>query len=72
MAYYDTTRTAPFGAITAFRAVTGIERALAAVKTWNVTRRTENELSKLSDRELDDIGLNRSWIGDVAEGFARR
>ena len=65
-------RTAPFGAITAFRAVTVFERSFTALKTWNVTRQTEDQLSKLSDRELDDIGLHRGWIGDVAGAYARR
>jgi len=31
-------------------------------------RRTVNELSQLSDRELADIGLNRSDIPHIAAG----
>lgn len=33
-----------------------------AISTWNDTRVTRNELSKLTARELDDIGLCR---GDI-------
>lgn len=35
---------------------------IAAVSAWNDTRMTRKALSKLSDRELEDIGLTR---GDV-------
>ena len=62
MAAYETSRTAPFGAISIFRAVQGISGMLAAVSAWNDARITRNALSKLSDRELDDIGLCR---GDI-------
>jgi uncharacterized protein YjiS (DUF1127 family) len=62
MAATETTRPAPFGAITTFRAVTLIERALRALRNWNDARVTRKELSKLSDRELDDIGLCRADI----------
>jgi len=33
---------------------------------WRNYRRTYNELSKLSNRELDDLGLNRYDIPSVA------
>lgn len=33
---------------------------------WKETRRTVNELSHLTDRELRDIGINRSDIYAVA------
>jgi uncharacterized protein YjiS (DUF1127 family) len=35
-------------------------------------RRTLNELARLSDRELADIGVHRANIGAVARGFASR
>ena len=35
-------------------------------------RRTVAELSRLTDRELDDIGLTRSDIPRVAYGLARK
>lgn len=37
---------------------------VATVAQWNAARVTRSELSKLSDRELSDIGLSR---GDIAE-----
>lgn len=40
---------------------------LASVIAWNDKRITARELNKLSDRELDDIGLCRADIDDVVE-----
>jgi uncharacterized protein YjiS (DUF1127 family) len=62
MAAVETTRPAPFGAITTYRAVNGLSNVLAAFAAWNDARVTRNALNKLSDRELDDIGLCR---GDI-------
>ena len=66
MAAFDITRTnygAPglFGRIGA--AFTGV---LGMVVAWNDARVTRNALAKLSDRELEDIGLVRGDIDDVA------
>jgi uncharacterized protein YjiS (DUF1127 family) len=63
MAAVETTRPAPFGAITTYRAISGFSVALGAVKAWNDARVTRNALAKLTDRELDDIGLCR---GDIS------
>ncbi|MTH77650.1 DUF1127 domain-containing protein [Paracoccus aestuariivivens] len=41
-------------------------KLLAAVAAWNDARVTKNALSRLSDRELDDIGLTRGDIERVA------
>ena len=65
MAAYETSRTAPFGAISIFRAVQGVSSMLAAVAAWNDARVTRKALSKLSDRELDDIGLCRGDIETI-------
>ncbi len=62
MAAFETTRPAPFGAISIFRTVQFISNALIAFSNWNDARVTRNTLAKLSDRELDDIGLCR---GDI-------
>ena len=62
MAAIETTRPAPFGAITTYRAVNGLSNVFAALSTWNDARITRKALGKLSDRELDDIGLCR---GDI-------
>ncbi|OYU19285.1 MAG: hypothetical protein CFE34_06065 [Rhodobacteraceae bacterium PARR1] len=62
MAAFETTRPAPFGAISIFRLVTFVGDTFATVAEWNDARVTRNALGKLSDRELDDIGLCR---GDI-------
>lgn len=62
MAVYDAPRTtAPAAGLSGiFSSIIG---SLAA---WNDARITRNALSKLSDRELEDIGLCRSDIESVA------
>ncbi len=62
MAAFDTTRPAPFGAISIFRFVQFVSDAFLSLSSWNDARVTRSALGKLSDRELDDIGLCR---GDV-------
>ena len=62
MAAYETSRPAPFGAISIFRAVQGASGLLAMLAAWNDARITRKALGKLTDRELDDIGLCR---GDI-------
>lgn len=52
-------RAAGFGSIFA--------RAFGAFAAWNDARVTRNALSKLSARELDDIGLCYGDIDDIAE-----
>lgn len=39
-----------------------VSAVLGRITAWNEARITRNALSKLSDRELDDIGLTR---GDI-------
>jgi uncharacterized protein YjiS (DUF1127 family) len=39
---------------------------LAALHRWLRYRNTLQELSRLSDRELDDLGIHRGDISDVA------
>jgi uncharacterized protein YjiS (DUF1127 family) len=43
----------------------------AAVSTWNDARQTRKSLNALSTRELEDIGLCRGDIDDVAQGNFR-
>ena len=66
MAATNTTRTAPLGAITTYRFIQFASTGLSAVANWNDRRMTRNALGKLSDRELDDIGLCRGDIDNVA------
>jgi len=42
-----------------------IASAFNALVSWNDARVTRNALSKLTDRELDDIGLCRGDIEDI-------
>lgn len=63
MAAYESSRVAPFGAVTIFRAVQFFSEINMNFSRWNDARLTRNALGKLTDRELDDIGLCR---GDVA------
>jgi uncharacterized protein YjiS (DUF1127 family) len=47
------------------------ERWWVAYLTWQLERATIAHLSKLSDRELRDVGLNRSEIPAVVRGACR-
>lgn len=62
MATIETSHTAPLGAITVFRMVQSVSNAAHMFQVWNSGRATRKALSKLSNRELDDIGLCR---GDI-------
>jgi len=62
MAAHVTSAAAPFGAISMFRSVQVVGTTIAAVSAWNDARVTRTALGKLSNRELDDIGLCR---GDI-------
>ena len=41
-------------------------QASEAYLAWSVYRRTYNELSSLSARDLNDLGINRSTIRSIA------
>ena len=41
----------------------------AAFSAWNIERQTRNALIQLSDRELEDIGLCRGDIDQVARSL---
>lgn len=62
MAAVEMTRPAPYGAITTFRAISAATNVFGVFAAWNDARVTRKALNKLSDRELDDIGLCR---GDI-------
>lgn len=42
------------------------------IAAWNDARVTRKSLSALTDRELDDLGLVRGDIDDIARGTFRR
>ena len=62
MAAYETSRAAPFGAVSIFRSVQVLAGITATLSAWNDARITRKALGRLSDRELDDIGLSRADI----------
>ncbi|MDT1064077.1 DUF1127 domain-containing protein [Paracoccus sp. CPCC 101403] len=45
-----------------------VSRLSAMIGGWNEARATRRELNRLTDRELDDIGLSRGDIERVARG----
>jgi uncharacterized protein YjiS (DUF1127 family) len=65
MAAVETTRPAPFGAITTYRAVNGMSNIARVLSDWNDARVTRKALNRLTDRELDDIGLCRGDIDHI-------
>lgn len=65
MAAFETTRPAPLGALSIFRAVNGVGGMFSMLANWNDARVTRKALSKLSDRELDDIGLCRGDVDQI-------
>ena len=72
MAAFDTTRTT-YGAPGLFgRIGDALSTAIANVVAWNDQRVTRNALNKLSDRELEDIGMVRGDIDYVALGHQIR
>ena len=44
------------------------KRQVTAYNEWKATRSTINELNKLTDRELNDIGIARGDIYAIARG----
>ncbi len=61
MAAIDTTTRAPIGTISTPRFFSIFQ----AVRDWNDARVTRGALNRLSDRELDDIGLTRADIARI-------
>ena len=64
MAAFDTNRTA--NVMSAGRVTRAIANAFGSVIAWNDARVTRNALTKLTARELDDIGLSRDEIDAIA------
>ena len=69
MASFDTSRTA--SALSAGNVASFFTNMFSAVAGWNDARITRNSLSKLSARELDDIGLSYGDIEAVATRIVR-
>jgi len=68
MATFENTRTATAGTLSGGRLGKFITAAVATIAAWNDARVTRNALAKLSDRELDDIGLMRGDIDTLLSG----
>ena len=64
MAYLNTTFQAALGHGFADAISRAAYRIATAVSDWNTARRTRKALARLSDRELDDIGLSRADIAN--------
>jgi uncharacterized protein YjiS (DUF1127 family) len=60
----------PFGA--GFGATGVLAAIVGKLAAWNDARVTRKGLSALSDRELDDLGLVRGDIDDIANGTFKR
>lgn len=66
MTISNTTSRLPFGALTVHRIVTFASEIGERYRTWAETRRTADILRRLDDDQLDDIGLTRGDIEDLA------
>lgn len=62
MAAFETTHLTVDGLSFGGRLSETITKFFGTFAAWNDARMTRNALAKLSDRELDDIGLSRSDI----------
>ena len=68
MAAFDSSRVFYGSASVAGRALAPFNTLFAAIAAWNDARLTRKALSGLTDRELNDIGLARGDIENVARG----
>ncbi|MEM6739771.1 MAG: DUF1127 domain-containing protein [Pseudomonadota bacterium] len=67
MAFFDTTRPQAAGSISR-----GVTAFFAGLQAWREAARTRRALSKLTDRELADIGLHRSDLDMLTRREAAR
>ncbi len=65
MAIMEPPRPVPFGAISILRTVQFFQDLREGFGVWNNRRTTRKELSRLSDRELEDIGICRGDIDTI-------
>lgn len=72
MSVYETNHPVPLGSVATLRVVNLFERAYDAVLSWRNARATKGALARLTDLQLNDIGLTRAHIVAVAEDLARR
>ena len=67
MATYDNTRPMADGHLFGVR----LNKFFGAIAAWNDARVTRNALMKLSDHELDDLGLHRGDIEAMSSTLRR-
>ncbi len=65
MAAFETTRLTVDGLSFGGRLSETFTSMFGTLAAWNDARMTRNALAKLSDRELDDIGLTRADIDAI-------
>ncbi|MCF6429570.1 MULTISPECIES: DUF1127 domain-containing protein [unclassified Leisingera] len=56
---------APLGAVTVLRVVDTLINVKTALVEWNESRETRKALARLSDAQLEDIGMNRADIANI-------
>ena len=49
-----------------------LKNSLMTIQHYFIARKTILELEKLSDRELDDVGLHRGNIREAVKGFVHK
>lgn len=62
MALFDASRPVVANSGIGARLMNTIPNLVAHLVDWNEARITRNELAKLSDHQLDDLGLSRGQI----------
>lgn len=67
MAAFDAQSPSVAGHVSLGRFGSFFSSALADFRAWNAARKTKDLLSRLTDRELDDIGLVRGDIARIAD-----
>ncbi|MDF2233567.1 DUF1127 domain-containing protein [Albimonas sp. CAU 1670] len=61
----------PRGALAIHAVVSAVEALIAEFALWNARRNTARALSRLSDRQLQDIGLLGADLEEVAARLRR-
>jgi uncharacterized protein YjiS (DUF1127 family) len=69
---FNSSQPVPLGAVSIFRATSGLESIVRAFSAWNRARSTRAALANLSDAQLADIGVTRYEIGTLSGALARR
>lgn len=71
MSVLQTSRPAPFGAITAYHVINGLERLVHGVRAHFAAIETRRQLEQLTDTQLNDIGVTRYDIEAIVARTGR-